>query len=89
MCQSSSRSPGERDLWHEHSLLAEIIVLHPDHLTSEELVVREAGGHGDTDRNAILDTLHALKRSGLVRFNGEVVEPTFATLRAAAIFQLP
>jgi hypothetical protein len=88
MCQSSSKSPEERDLWVEHSLLSEIIVLHPDHLTSEELVVRMEDGPSNTDRIAILDTLQALRRSGLVRLNGEVVEPTFAALRAAAIFQL-
>lgn len=89
MCQSSSKSPEERDLWVEHSLLSEIIVLHPDHLTSEELVVRMEDGPSETDRIAVLDTLQALRRSGLVRLNGKVVEPTFATLRAAAIFQLP
>jgi hypothetical protein len=87
MCQSSSKSPEERDLWVELSLLAEIIVLHPDHLTSEELAVRMDSPR--TDRIAILDALQALRRSGLVRLNGEVVEPTFATLRAATIFQLP
>jgi hypothetical protein len=87
MCQSSSKSPEERDLWVEHSLLSEIIILHPDHLTSEELVVRMEDGPSDTGRVAILDTLQVLKRSGLIRFNGEVVEPTYAALRAAAIFQ--
>lgn len=89
MSQSSSKSPAERDLWVESSLLSEIIILHPDHLTSEELVVRMEDGPSGTDRVAILDTLQALKRSGLVRFNGEVVEPTFATLQASAIFQCP
>lgn len=89
MCQSSSKSLEERDLWVEQSLLSEIIVLHPDHLTSEELVVRMEDGPSETDRIAVLDILQALKRSGLVRLNGDVVEPTFAMLRAAAIFQLP
>jgi hypothetical protein len=89
MCQSSSKSSKERDLWVEHSLLSEIIILHPGHLTSEELAMRMEGGRSETDRIAILDALQALKRSGLVRFNGEVVEPTFAMLRAAAIFELP
>lgn len=87
MCQPRSESPEERDLLLEHALLSEIIILHPDHLTSEELVVRMK--NGKTDRIAILDTLQALKRSGLIRFNGEVVEPTFAAMRAAAIFQDP
>jgi hypothetical protein len=89
MRQSNSKSPEEQDLWVEHSLLSDIVVLHPDHLTSEELVVRMEDGPSNTDRVAILDALQALRRSGLVRLNGEVVEPTYAALRAAAIFQLP
>ncbi len=84
---SSSKSPKEQDLWFEHALLSEIIILHPDHLTSEELVVRMEESASETDRVAILDTLQALRRSGLVRLNGEVVEPTYAALRAAAIFR--
>ncbi len=88
MCRSSSKSPEERDLWVEHALLSEIITLHPDHLTSEELAVRMEDSPSDTGRIAILDTLQALKRSGLVRFNGEVLEPTHAAVRAAAIFQI-
>jgi hypothetical protein len=89
MCRSSSKSSEERDLWVEHALLSEIITLHPDHLTSEELVVRMEDGPSETGRIAILDSLQALKRSGLVRITGEVVEPTYAALRTAAIFQLP
>jgi hypothetical protein len=85
MRQSGSESPEARDLLIEHALLSEIVVLHPDHLTSEELVVRMEDTPGDTDSIAIRDALQALKRSGLVRFNGLVVEPTYAALRAAAI----
>jgi hypothetical protein len=87
MCQSSSKSPEERDLWVEHALLSEIIVLHPDHLTFEELVVRMEDAPSNTGRVAILDSLQALKRSGLIRLAGEVVEPTYAAIRAAAILQ--
>ncbi len=87
MNQSSSKSPERRDLWIEHALLSEIIFLHPDHLTSEELVVRMEDGPSGTDPVAIMDTLQSLRRSGLVRLNGEVVEPTYAALRAAEIFQ--
>jgi hypothetical protein len=87
--EPSRSSPEDRDLWVEQALLSEIIFLHPDHLTSEELVLRMEDGPNDTGRIAILDSFQALRRSGLVRLNGEVVEPTFATLRAAAIFLLP
>lgn len=72
-------------MWVENALLSEIIILHPDHLTSEELIVRMEDGPSETGRVAIIDALQALKRSGLVRITGEVVEPTYAALRAAAI----
>lgn len=85
---ASGGSPQEQNLWVEHALLSEIVILHPDHLTAEELIVRMEDGTSATDRIAILDTLQALKRSGLVRFNGEVVEPTHAALCAATIFRL-
>lgn len=87
MCRSSSKSPQERDLWVENVVLLEIITLHPDHLTREELVVRMEDAPSNTGRVAIMDSLQALRRSGLVRQNGDVVEPTYAALRAAAIFQ--
>lgn len=80
-------SAPEWDLWVEHALLSAIVFLHPDHLTADELVVRMDDGTNETDRIAILDVLQALKRSGLVRFNGVVVEPTYAAIRAAAIFR--
>lgn len=41
------------------------------------------------DRIAILDALQELKRSGLVRFNGEAIEPTYVALRSAEIFECP
>lgn len=85
MCQPNRKSSEERDLWVENALLSEIIILHPDHLTSEELIVRMEDGPSETGRVAIIDALQALKRSGLVRITGEVVEPTYAALRAAAI----
>jgi hypothetical protein len=89
MCRSSSRPSEEWDPWVEHALLSEIITLHPDHLTAEELVVRMEDGPSETGRIAILDSLQALKRSGVVRITGEVVEPTYAALRTAATLQCP
>jgi hypothetical protein len=88
MCHSSSQlSPEQNDLRVESVVLLEIVSQHPSHLTSEELVVRLEDGPDGTSRVAILDSLNALKRYGLIRFNGEIVEPTFAAIRAAAILQ--
>jgi hypothetical protein len=85
MCQASSKSAEERDLWLEHALLSEIIILHPGHLTSDELALRMEDRN--TTQVEVLNNLQALKHSGLVRFNGEMVEPTYAAVRAGAIFQ--
>jgi len=73
----------------EQDLLSEIVTLHPDHLTPAELVLWMRGRTSDADRIAILDALQVLKRSGLTRQNGDVVEPTYATLCVAEIFQIP
>jgi hypothetical protein len=80
----SDTSPSKK---HVEVVLIEIIILHPDHLTHEELIVRLEDVPSDTDRVAILDSLQELKRAGLVRQNGDVVEPTYAALRAAEIFE--
>jgi hypothetical protein len=88
MSQASNRLPAERDLQLEIALLMEIISQHPNHMTQDELVTRMEDGPTGTDRIAVLDSLQDLKRSGLVRFSGEVVEPTFAALRAAMIFEV-
>jgi hypothetical protein len=87
--QTSSPLPEERDLRIEQSVLSEIIDLHPDHLSQDELILRMEDCPKGTDRIAILDTLRELKRSGLIRLNGEVVEATFPALRTAEIFECP
>jgi hypothetical protein len=71
----------------ENVVLMEIVTLHPDHLTSEELVVRLENGPGGASGAAIESSIAALMRSGLARLTGEVVEPTYAALRAAEILQ--
>jgi hypothetical protein len=87
--REAGSSPGERSLRLENALLAEILTLDPNHLTQDELILRMEGGPADTKRIAILDSLQELKRSGVIRLNGEVVELTFPVLRTAEIFELP
>jgi hypothetical protein len=89
MSETSSHLPAERTLRLENALLTEIVIQHPDHLTQDELILRMEGGPKGTARIAVLDSLQELKRSGLIRLNGEVVEPTFAVLRAAEVFECP
>lgn len=85
MCQPGSPSSEERRLRVEQTLLSEIISI-PDRLTPEELVLWIQDKPSDRGRIEILDALLVLKRSGLVRQNGEVLEPTHAAIRADEIF---
>jgi DNA topoisomerase IA len=78
---------GEGDVRVENVVLMEIATLHPDHLTSEELVVRLEEDRAGASSPAIEDSIEALRRSGLVRLTGEVIEPTYAALRAVEILQ--
>lgn len=82
-------SIGERNLRLESALLDEILTHDPNHLTQDELILWVEGGPNDTGRIAILDALQELKRSGVIRLNGDVVEVTFPVLRVAEIFELP
>ena len=82
---SRPSSPEERSLHLEQTLLSEIITL-PDRLTPEELILWMQDKPSDSGRIEILDALLVLKRSGLVRQNGEVIEPTLAAIRADEIF---
>ena len=88
VCEASS-SIGERNLRLEHALLDEILTQDPTRLTQDELALRMEGGPNDTDRIAVLDALQELKRSGVIRLNGEVIEVTYPVLRTAEIFDLP
>jgi hypothetical protein len=72
-------------LWVENAVLQQIVSLHPDHLTSDELVVWLEDQPTGTGRSEIMSAIGALKHCGLVRQNGKALEPTFAALRAAAI----
>lgn len=85
MCQPGSPSRDKRRLSLEQALLSEIITL-PDRLTPEELVLWIQDRPSEAGRREILDALLVLKRSGLVRQNGEVLEPTHAAIRADEIF---
>jgi hypothetical protein len=85
MIVSNRHPPHEEQV--EYEVLAEIICLHPIRLTLSELVLRVAGKWGGSESVAIEDSIQALKRSGLVRQTGDVLEPTYAALRAAELFR--
>ncbi|HEX6689393.1 MAG TPA: hypothetical protein VF085_12135 [Solirubrobacterales bacterium] len=72
----------------EHAVLMEIINLHPNRPTRAELHLAMSNFGGDPSSQAIDDSLWALRRFGLVRENGDVLEPTLAAVHASELFQL-
>jgi hypothetical protein len=87
MSRSGSDSAKARDREVKRMVLTEIVSLLPERLTVPELAVCLEDGPKDTDRLTTVDAVGALKRDGLVRLTGEIVEPTHAALSAAEIFQ--
>jgi hypothetical protein len=70
----------------ELAVLLEVVELHPNHLTSAELVVKLSGERDEQEE--LKAAIRRLKDSGLLRGTGDVVAPTDAALRAAAILTL-
>ncbi len=78
MCQPSSESGQERGMQVQDTVLRQIVSLHPILLTSDELVVWLKESPADyMGRLEIVGAIDKLKRSGLLRQSGEVLEPTF------------
>ncbi len=71
----------------EHAILMEIIALHPAHPTRDELHLAMSTALEDSRGHTIDDSLWSLKRFGLVRENGNVLEPTLAAIHAAEVIQ--
>lgn len=82
---TSSDDSAKRRLDLERTTLVEVIELHPERLTIEELIVRTATNPDDFKKaDAIRQAIRDLRRSGLVRYRNddELVEPTHAALAA-------
>lgn len=71
----------------EHAVLMEIIDLHPNHPTFDELYLVLSHSRRELRGHAIEDSLWSLRRFGLVRENGKVLEPTLAALHAAEVMR--
>jgi hypothetical protein len=73
----------------EELVLQEIISVLPARLTVPELLLWLADAQDEPDQSAIHDAIRELKRSGLIRLNGDVLEPTLITIRAADLLTGP
>jgi hypothetical protein len=69
----------------ERAVLEEVLELHPDHLTPTELVLKMSAGPDRSEGEAIEHAIRDLSGSGLLRYVGEVIAPTYAALRVAAL----
>jgi hypothetical protein len=70
----------------EHAVLR-VIELHPDHLTRAELICEMTfDPPARSDEKEIGQAIRDLRRSGLLRENGDALVPTRAALRAHAVF---
>lgn len=70
----------------EHGVLTMILSLHPEHLTTDELVLKVAGDQEPSGEESIRQSIRNLKGSGLLRRVGDVVQPTHAAVRMDELF---
>ena len=83
MCPCESQQM--RELRTEGVVLVEINNLYPELLTIDELILRLEDPQGEISSTRIKDAINALERSGVVRRNGQVVEPTHAARRVLEV----
>jgi hypothetical protein len=70
----------------EHAVFMAILDLHPEHLTPSELVLKVAGEGDQAAREEIRQAIRDLRGSSLLRYTGDIVEPTHAAVRASELF---
>jgi len=69
----------------ERAVLEEVVSLHPDHLSLSELVRKMTIGDRWSEKERIEAAVRELLGAGLLRQVGEVLAPTHAALRFAAL----
>jgi hypothetical protein len=81
--EAQAMSIEEEDRLLEHAVLTMILNLHPEHLTTSELILKIAGDQEPADEESIRQAIRDLKGSGLLRCTEDIVQPTHAAVRAA------
>ena len=79
---SSDRLPVDEQAKIERGVLELVLALHPDHLTSAEVVLMMAVDPDSAESDTIFNAISGLKGTGLIRYVGDTIEPTHAALRA-------
>jgi hypothetical protein len=82
MSEIEARLPGEEDRRRQQGILNEVLELFPVTLTVEELVRTQVTQRlGDQVAEPWEQAITELRRAGLLRLSGDVVEPTLAAIR--------
>lgn len=73
----------------EHAVMARVLLLHPDHLTTHELLLDlTTRMDGQAPNVTYRDAICSLRASGLLRVEGESVLPTRAALHMNELAEL-
>jgi len=89
MSEDEQRLPGEEDRRRQQGILLEVLEQFPVTLTVEELVRTQATQRlGDQGSEPWEQAITDLRRDGLLRLNGEVVEPTLAAIQANELLDM-
>lgn len=78
-------SVADEDRLLEHAVFTMILDLHPEHLTSSELALKVVGKQDQLNVQAVQLAIDTLNGCSLVRYGGDVVEPTHAAIHAAEL----
>ena len=83
MSEDGANLSGREDHRRQMGILCEVLEQFPTTLTVEELVRTQATQRlGDQQAEPWEQAITELRRDGLLRLNGDVIEPTLAAIRA-------
>ena len=76
------RTTDAEDRRTERAILARVLVLHPTHLTLEELMLDQGAEDDGALRDGLERAVRELTAAGLLRPDGGSIQPTRAAVRA-------
>lgn len=89
MSEEGTRLPGEEDHRRQQGILCEVLERFPVTLTVEELVRTQATQRlNDQQAEPWEQAITELRRDGLLRLNGNVIEPSPAAIRANELLDM-
>ena len=90
MSEDEANLSGREHHRRQAGILTEVLEQFPITLTVEELVRTQATQRlGDQQAEPWEQAITELRRDGLLRLNGEVIEPTLAAIRANELLDMP